>query len=71
MQKVHEFLKIKHGDKHGHVQNIHMLFVTEAERRLQALFPAPRGLSRCFFLKPAFTLVITVIQSETVDLSQR
>ena len=44
MQKVHEFLKIKHGHKHGHVQNIHMLFVTEAEGRLQALFPAPRGL---------------------------
>ena len=44
MQNMHEFLKIKHGHEHGHVQNIHMLFVTEAERRLQALFPAPKGL---------------------------
>ena len=44
MQNMHEFLKIKHGHEHGHVQNIHMLCVTEAERLLQALFPAPKGL---------------------------
>ena len=29
MQNMHEFLKIKHGHEHGHVQNIHMLFVTD------------------------------------------
>lgn len=67
MQNMHEFLKIKHGHEHGHVQNIHMLCVTEAERLLQALFPAPKGLHTHYPL-PLEVPELKILKSTTTPI---